>query len=208
LLLVHVTVYHAQERRVLLPVDEAVSRPDFFTFRARLAAAVAQRDVAAILDAVHPDIKSSFGGDDGIEDFKRMWRLDESDSMFWKEFGTVLALGGSFDDTDAFTAPYTFSRWPNDVDAFDYVAVVGSQVRIRSLPRADASVISQASYRILQLDREATSKDWTSEEFTAIKIDGRKGYIATRFIRSSVDYRAQFRNIGGRWWLSFFVAGD
>jgi hypothetical protein len=104
-----VAAYAAQAPRTLLPVDEAVSRPDFFTFRARLAAAVAQRDTAAILEVIHPDIKSSFGGDDGIEDFNR--------------------------------------------------------------------------------------------------IDGRKAYIATRFIRSPIDYRAEFRYTNGRWWLVFFVAG-
>jgi len=200
--------YAAQDRRALVPVDEAVSRPDFFTFRARLATAVAERSPAAILDAVHPQIKNSFGGDGGIEEFKQMWRLEQPDSTFWKEFGTVLALGGSFDGAGAFTAPYTFSRWPDDIDAFDYVAVVGSDVRIRTLPRADAPVLRQVSHFILQLDNEPSSQSGPGEDWTAVKIDGKKGYVATRFVRSPTDYRATFRYTDGRWWLVFFVAGD
>jgi hypothetical protein len=198
----------AQQSRVLLPVDEGASQPDFFTFRARLMVAIAERDTAAILDVLHPDIKLGFGGDHGIDDFKQMWQIKEADSKLWKEFGTVLALGGSFDGPDMFTAPYTFSRWPRDVDGFDYVAVVGSEVRIRTLPRADAPVVTQVSYEVLQLDAEASSKDWMTEDWTAVRIDGKKAYIATRFIRSPIDYRARFEKVDGRWRLVFFLAGD
>lgn len=38
--------------------------------------------------------------------------------------------------------------------------------------------------------------------------DGRKGYIASRYVRSSVDYRASLSRENGRWRLNFFVAGD
>jgi len=207
-LMVCVAGHAAQDSRVLLPVDEGVSQPDFFTFRARLAVAIAERDTAAILDVLHPDIKVTFGGDHGIDDFKQWWQIEEADSKFWKEFGTVLALGGSFDAPDMFTAPYTFSRWPRDLDSFDYVAVVGSEVRIRSLPRADAPVVTQVSYLVLQLDTESSRKDWMTEEWTAVRIDGKKAYIATRFIRSPIDYRARFQKIDGRWRLVFFLAGD
>src|SRR5688500_6749978 len=84
----------------LPPVDEAANQPDFFTFRARLQAAIARRDAEAVLAILHKDIRNSFGGDGGIEEFKKKWRLAEADSVLWKELGTVLALGGSFDGRD------------------------------------------------------------------------------------------------------------
>ena len=199
--------FAVQRRQVLRPVDEAVSRPDFLAFRTQLIAAVARRDASAILNIVDPSIKNSFGGDDGIDEFKRMWRLEES-NRFWNEFGNVLRLGGSFDNANEFTAPYTFSRWPNNIDSFDYVAVVGTRVRMRTLPRLNAPVGGQVSHEILRLDMEAFSKDWRTEEWTAVRINGRKMYIATRFIRSPIDYRAHFQYIDGRWWLNFFLAGD
>ena len=58
----------------MLPVDEAASVPDFFSFRAQLQAAVARRDVAVVLGALSRDVKLSFGDDAGIEDFKRIWQ--------------------------------------------------------------------------------------------------------------------------------------
>src|SRR5262245_56349265 len=141
----------AQGLGVIEPVDEAARRPDFFAFRAQLQSAVARHDAAAVLDAVAPDVKNSFGGNDGVEEFKQMWRLDQQDSELWQELGAVLALGGTFQGTQEFVAPYTFSRWPNGLDAFDHVAVIGANVRIRSAPRADAATIGQASFSIFRL---------------------------------------------------------
>ena len=173
-----------------------------------MQAALAQHDLNALLEVVHPDIKASFGGDEGIEDFKKLWRIQEPDSKLWRELATVLALGGSFDGPDTFTAPYTFSRWPQDADSFEDVAVIGSNVRIRTQPRADAPTITSVSFSILRLDSEALRSDWMNSEWTAVTVNGRKGYVATRFVRSPTDYRARFMYTGGRWQLVLFVAGD
>jgi hypothetical protein len=47
------------------PVDEGVTDPDFFIFRARLQAALVDRDTAEILRIVDLGIRNSFGGDGG-----------------------------------------------------------------------------------------------------------------------------------------------
>jgi hypothetical protein len=195
----------AQFFGVLLPVDEAASQPDFFTFRAHLQTAIAKRDVQAVLDVLDPNIKNSFGGDGGIAEFKEMWRINEPDSELWAELGTVLALGGTFGSADSFTAPYTFSKWPDQFDAFEHLAVIGTNVRVRSAPNLTASVIATASHAIVQSDPAAPQADgWES-----IKLkDGRKGYIGSQFVRSPIDYRAYFSKSGGRWRLITFVAGD
>jgi hypothetical protein len=198
----------AQGLAPLSPIDEAVRRPDFFAFRAHLQAALAQHDVNALLEVVHPNIKSSFGGDDGIDAFKTFWRIQDPDSKLWRELATVLALGGSFDGADSFTAPYTFARWPQEADSFENVAVIGSNVQIRTEPRIGAPTIASVSFSVLHLASEALRSDWRSNEWTAITINGRKGYIATRFIRTPIDYRAIFTYSGGRWQMTVFVAGD
>ena len=198
----------AQTPRSLMPVDAAASRPDFFSFRAHLQSVLARHDADALLQVLDPKIKVSFGGDDGIEDFKKFWRIQEPDSKLWEELATVLALGGSFDGSDTFTAPYTFSQWPRDLDSFENVAVTGSDVRIRTEPRIDAPTIARVSFSVLRLDDEAARSDWSTQEWTAVRINGRKGYIATRYLRSPIDYRARFVYSDGRWRLTFFVAGD
>src|SRR5262245_7375220 len=204
-----ITSQAGQAQMTLMPADEAVRRPDFFALRAQLQAAIARHDVAALLEVVDPKIKNSFGGDDGIEEFKRMWRINDSDSELWQELGAVLALGGTFEGEDRFMAPYTFSRWPDQADSFEHVAVIGTNVRIRTAPNPDAATINQASFSILKLAGESQQRDWRREQWTAIELEGgRKGYIATKFIRSPIDYRAGFTFSGGRWRLSLFVAGD
>src|SRR5262245_30360691 len=90
---------------VLRPTDQAASQAEVLAFRAHLQAAIARRDAAAVLAIVHKNVKNSFGGDDGIEQFKQKWRPEDRESTLWKELGLVLALGGSFDRDGRFTAP-------------------------------------------------------------------------------------------------------
>ena len=189
----------------LLPVDEAAKRPDFFSFRAQLQRTVARRDTAALLAVVHPRIKNGFGGDDGIDEFRTMWRIEAADSTIWDSLGTVLALGGSFNGDDWFIAPYVSSRWPRDLDGFEHVAVTGSNVRIRAQPDTDATTLTTASFVILPLARAGAER----EGWTAVRLEGaRVGYIAEQYVRSPIDYRAYFQFEDMRWRLVMFLAGD
>lgn len=188
----------------LLPVDEASTRPDFFSFRARLQRAIARHDTAALMEVVHPQIKNSFGGNDGVDEFRSMWRIGQPDSGIWDELGTALALGGSFHDAGTFVAPYVFSRWPGQFDSFEHVAVIGSSVRVRSQPDTASSWIDAVSFAILPVAREGTDQ----EGWTAVQIGKTVGYISSAYVRSPIDYRAIFRLDGGRWRLVTFVAGD
>ena len=67
---------------------------------------------------VHPTVKVAFDGSDGIEAFKES-HLNNPKEDFWTEFGQILSLGGRFRTPDSFDAPYTFSDWPDDFDAFE-----------------------------------------------------------------------------------------
>jgi len=188
-----------------LPVDEAGSRPDFFSFRAQLQRAIARHDTAALLAIVHPQIKNSFGDNDGIDEFRTMWNIGAADSEIWGLLGTVLGLGGSFHEDNSFVAPYVFSRWPGQIDPFDHVAVIGSDVRVRSQPNADAPVIAAMSFTILPVARP----DIEVEGWTAVRVEGKRtGYIASQFVRSPIDYRAIFRYESRQWKLVTLVAGD
>jgi hypothetical protein len=192
--------------RRLLPVDQAASRPDFFTFRAQLLTALARHDVAALLSVVHPNIKNGFGGDDGKANFEAKWRPAAADSEVWATLAEVLALGGTFESPATFVAPYVSSRWPESVDAFDHVAVVGDRVRIRHRPSQDAADAGSSSFEILRL---ATEIQDAGESWTAVRLaNGTTGYISSRYVRSAVDYRAYFKKEAGRWQMLMLLAGD
>ena len=186
---------------VLRPVDQAVTQPDFFTFRARLQTAIAARDEAALLSAVDPAIKLSFGGDDGIDALRR--ELRDPKGRTWTELGAALALGGTFTSATTFTAPYVFAAWPDRLDSFECVAVLGDRVRVRQTLDANSTVVGTASYEIVQripLDRD--------EPVRVRLASGVTGFIAAPFVRSPIDRRAIFKRAGGRWILQAFVAGD
>jgi len=190
--------------RRLDPVDEARQQPDFLAFRTELQQTVAKRDVEALLRIVHPQIKNGFGGDDGIAAFRRLWRLDEGNSELWAELGAVLSLGGTFQGPETFVAPYVFSRWPDDLDSFDHVAVVGSGVRVRSGPSTDTRPLESLTFAILRRGDGGDEQPWTP----VVLADGRKGFVASRYVRSPVGYRAYFSRAGGRWQMTLLVAGD
>lgn len=195
----------AWAQQQLLPVDQATTQPDFFSFRAQLIAALVRRDAPALLDVVHPNIKNSFGGNDGIDEFKQMWALDQPDSRLWEELATVLALGGTFSGGDSFTAPYTFSRWPDGVDAFSHVAIIGNSVRARSAASRTAQTVASLSYAIVeQVESKTPDDDWVRVRLPG----GAMGYVDQRYVRSPIDYRAIFTKDGGRWQMTVFVAGD
>ena len=195
----------------LLPTDEGIKNPEFFAFRARLQAALARRDAAAVLAVVDPRIKNTFGGDDGIEAFKRIWNLSGGESRLWEELGLVLALGGKFQGGNSFVAPYIYTHWPEPFDAFQHVAVLGSDVRVRAAPDTGSPVLATLTFDIVKLSESGRAKltPEQAREWTAVELrGGRTGYIASRFVRSHVAHRAFFTRKDGGWKLDFFVAGD
>lgn len=192
---------------VLLPVDEAPSRPDFFSYRAHLQAALASRDTAAVLAAADSAILLSFGGDGGIEDMKRMWLGGNPDFDLWKELGSALALGGSFIQPATFAAPYVYSVWPDSLGAFDHVAVTGSNVRVRSEPRVGSAALDTLSFSIVKVSRRLPGR-WTEGWIPVELKDGRPGHISSSFARSPVGYRALFNRTARGWKMTALVAGD
>ena len=84
--------------------DAATKQPDLVAFRSTLKSAVARRDAAAVLKVTDPNIRTSFGPDDGLRFFKRA--LSDRNSETWKRLERVLASGGFFETPDSFVAPF------------------------------------------------------------------------------------------------------
>lgn len=188
----------------LLPVDEAARDPSFARFRAQLLDAVRRKDAGFVHRILAPDITNSFGGDGGIAEFRESWKADRPRSRLWSTLEEVLARGGAFMGDSMFAAPYVYSNWPGRYDAFEYGAIAGSSVRVRSRPSPGAPVMATLSYDIVRMINEPGSDD-----FRAIRLpDGRTGYVAERYVRSPIGYRAIFIKRNGRWLLKALVIGD
>lgn len=205
----------AQERFVR-PVDEAAKDPSFLAFRTKLIAAAERHDVNYIYSVIDPKIKLGFGGEDGIGNFKKTWKLENKSSDFWSEFLTVIKNGGSFQEKGKlFSAPYTFSSWPDDLDPFDYLVIFGNNVNLRDAPSRDGKVIGNLSYNIVTVDTEKSVLNNAAKEedrrylwYKIKTLAGKEGFVSADFVRSSIDLRAGFEKVRGKWKLTFFLAGD
>jgi len=194
----------------LYPSDEAPRDPGLFLARARLLQAVAERDTTALLAMVSPNIKNSFGGDGGIDEFRAQWRLESLDSPLWVTLGSVLALGGGFFSENTYVAPYVFTKFPKGLDGFEYLAVVGRGVRAREEPDLASPVVATLSFDVIARDRSRPeAKDAMGRTWTPVRLRGTsRGYVASEYLRSPIAYRAGLVRELGQWRLAFFAAGD
>jgi len=196
------------QERYVKPVDDAPKDASFLKFRNRVLKAVTAKDAKYIRSVLYNKIQVDFGGGAGIKDFLETWKNLVPTSDFWAEFGWVASHGGRFGspgEPKQFWAPYTFSGWPDDLDSFEYAAITGERVRLRSAPNANALVIGYLDFTIV---KPKYTNDSNPKWIEVETIGGKRGFVAAEFVRSSVAYRASFSKIGGRWLLTSFISGD
>ena len=208
----------SQEERKVLPVDEGKQDASFSAFREKTLQAAKRRDVKYILSIVDANITNTFGDSNGINEFKKLWKLGSLQSEFWNEFITVLTNGGAFfkrpgaPEEKIFQAPYTFTQFPEDLDAIEHQTIFGNNVNLRSKPETNAPVVASLSYNIVKVDFENSVKDANKEDkYLWLKVEtlgGKTGFVNAKYVRSPIDYRAVFEKRNGKWKMITFVAGD
>ena len=202
-------IYSAANAEKLYPVDEAAKDASFKKFREKLILAVKKEDINFVISILDEKIVNSFGGNDGIQGFKEHWSLASKDTELWETLYNALSMGGSFDvfeNEKTFCAPYVFSAWPKNYEAFDYVAVTGKNVKVREKASIDGKVLEYLSYEVVKKDPDAENS--AGEWIKVTTSSGKTGYVSEKFVRSPIDYRACFKKVKGQWRMTVFVAGD
>lgn len=202
----------AQERYVL-PVDEAKKDASFFAFRSKLIEAVKKRDAKFVLSVVDRNVKNSFGGNDGIAEFKETWKINSPTSEFWSEFLPVITNGGSYfkdGSNKLFFAPYSFKSFPQNLDPFSHSVIFGNKISLRSKADTNSPVVANLSYNIVEiLETINDKKNEGKVSWYEVKtLGGKRGFVKGDFVRSPIDYRAGFEKKKGKWTMTIFVAGD
>ena len=206
----------AQERHVK-PVDEGKLDPSFAAFRAKLIDAAERRDAKFILSILDPKINLSFGGQQGIADFRSMWKVESGGKEFWAEFLPVIKNGGTFvrengKRTNLFYAPYTFNTFPEDLDGFEHFAIFGSKVNLRESPDSESKIIARLSYNVVKHEPDLLGRGGETGKvggWQKVKtLGGLVGYVRSEYVRSPIDYRAGFEKKRGVWKMVTFIAGD
>lgn len=203
----------AAQERFVKPVDEAEKDVSFFIFRAKLIEAVKKRDAKFVLSIVDRNIMNNFGGGGGIAEFKKYWKINSPNSEFWAEFLPVISNGGSFvkeTSSKLFFAPYTFNSFPEDLDAFDYTAIFGSNVNVRTRADENSPIVANFSYNVVKILKTVgePKKPEKASWYEVQSLGGKRGFVKAEFVRSPVDYRAGFEKKAGKWTITFFIAGD
>lgn len=176
-------------------VDEAAKDPSFAAYRDQLLAAVRARDAKAVFALVDPNVRTSFGGDAGHAS------LTEE---HWRALEELLPMGGSFRE-GMFWAPYVYSAWTESHDAFEELAVVADDVPLREAADASAPAIATLSRDLVKRAGTPGERGPWMKITTA---DGKTGFVESKFVRSSVDYRAGFVKTPDGWRMNALVAGD
>ena len=195
---------------LLEPRDEA--NESFRLFRAEALRKLAARDTTYLYGMLAPEIRNSFGPDDSVSHFKRIWKMEESRPDVWMALIRVLTMGGQQPADSTFTAPYVYAFWPDSIDAFEHVAVVGNGVRVQESPGANGREVGRASNSILKfVEWQGMPESGVAADTTWVQVllpNGTRGWIRGASVYSPVSWRAMFARRDGRWRMLLFVAGD
>lgn len=219
-----------QGQAKLYPKNEVYKDSSLTEFVCRLQYAIFKKDKSYLLSVVDKDIKNSFGGDDGIEEFKQMWDLDNPNSGIWLLLSKLISLGGNFHaheegsiSHDQFEFPYVFGLdLPNEsLDYFTIMAITGTQVNVREKPDLRSKVLGQLSYDLVTVDYEKSAPPFNEKKVEHLTYIGDKewyfittldkklsGYVYWDYAWSPLDYRMILLKKNGKWKITCLIAGD
>ena len=107
------------------------------------------------------------------------------------------------EQAESFSCPYVFKNFPDDLDPFMYLAVLGKNIPIYRDTLSGSRPIATLSYCLVK-DSTGGSERW-------LELDGElkgKGFVERKNLRSAVDVRVGFQKKRGKWMIVFFIAGD
>ena len=193
-------------KKIVEPRNDIKEGSDFGKFIEAYRTALDERDEAYVKAHTHPNVKISFGGHSGWSGLVDYWSLDDGDESFYKMMKTTLSYGAV--DTsgglgNAYMAPYVFTDFPSDSDAFEFSVCTGKDVNVRTRPSTDSEIITKVTYEALKV-LEPEKDGWVKIQLP----DGTRAYIYASFLWSPINYRASFTKVDDTWLLDFFVKGD
>ncbi|MCH7905194.1 MAG: SH3 domain-containing protein [Armatimonadetes bacterium] len=196
----------------LQPIDEAPQDKQFLEFRTNMIAAIKKKNYSYVNSRIDEDVHWSFGGGEGRDSLLQRWKEESSIETFYDELLQVLKLGGQFGEygepgTKSFTAPYSFSAWPDEFDAYEYVVAVNKGVLVYAKPDTKSGQVGTLSYDIVKVSFANDYVDgW--HEIELPNESGKTGWVERGPVRSPISYRAIFEKKRGSWYMVMFIAGD
>ncbi|QIZ72332.1 SH3 domain-containing protein [Oxynema aestuarii] len=229
-----VSTQDSQTDRTIALEDDAEPGSDFYEFRQRLRAAVAQRDRTFVESVLPEQLPIGFS----VPRSRDALNLEESDSWFWAQLQKAIDVGCSpaenpptFDRVDADTQIWVC---PNVVQTFvsqfpppeevervswqsEQAIVVGENVNVRSQPTLESEAIASVSNAVVTRDREQAENMQQASGGEIDPIDGwtpvilagdRRGYIYNQYVYTPLDYQILFGKVEGDWQILAMAGGE
>ena len=183
----------------------------------KLQYAIFKQDKDFLLSIVDKNVKNSFGGDNGIEEFKEMWALDKPDSPIWSCLSKLISFGGVFSDyqsnevsNSSFVFPYVFNATlPDSLDVFETMVVTAANVNVREEPKKDSKIVGKLSYDIVTFDYDKSYPESEVEWYYISSLDKKvSGYVFFEYVWSIVGYRLFLNKKNDEWKITCLIVGD
>lgn len=185
----------------LTAIDDAESVEAFSVLRDTLHAVIARRDTTALLATIAPGARLSFGDTPGgPEGFEAMWFAGEEAEPVWDILDRILR-GGCVEEDGAIVVPAIAALWPETLDPFAHVALLGDEVRALDAP--GGTPLARLS-RITLPITAPSSTGWQPIRLP----DGTDAVVPAGAVLSPVGHRATFWDDGDGWRLQSFLSGD
>lgn len=215
----------AQSRKYL-PPNESIKDSSLKMFLVQFKSAVQKKDTAFIYAMLSSNIKNDFGGSGGIKEFKKIWKLEKSNSSFWYYMNRVLSMPGCYtnsfsSDTSDYSIPYVFCVQPEKYgDVFSMALITGKDVALRQTPSFNSKTVTKLNYDVAsyvsasKLEGVVTNgkNEINDPEWYLITVqNGKKkikGWVNYKYIYSPVGYRLIVGKENNRWLIQAFIAGD
>jgi hypothetical protein len=198
--------------RKLYPVDESHLDPSFEEFKSALLRAVEDNDRRVLRKSLAPRVVMDFEGPSSAEEAFSLFEADEG--KLWRELRRTLLLGATRSGS-RFCAPYVRTRFPEELDPFEFLVITGSNVAVRTEPNRTAPVLETLSYDIVEEGPQGFRQfapeqiEGETHAWRQIKTpSGKIGYVYGKYVRHPLDYRACFEKINDDWRIVSMVAGD
>ncbi len=207
------------------------TNPEFARFRQQLQQAIQKRD-AEFVSALIPQKGLALGF--GSPNTAKQLKLDDPKALFWSILEKAMGSTCGFADPNAVTAAKgwicpTVSRdfyqqYPPKPDAppglgyeLSNVIVVGDRVNVRALPNLNSEVVGILSNEVVKFDRKRFENSQEEQinatdpisDWTPVVLPNRKqGYVYNRYAYRSLENRAIFKRVNGKWQITEMPGGD
>jgi hypothetical protein len=216
ILIFSITIPGIAQNQRLLPRNEYKNDSSLSSFVDKLKVAIKSKDKQFIISVLDKNIRNSFGGDDGIEEFKQMWKFNSSNSDLWKTMERIINYGGVFitrkESRHQFVFPYIFElELKNSDDYFSVMVVTVGKLKVKEKPDLNSRTVGELSYDVVWIEYSDEFKPkFEVEGWTYIRTLDKKiiGYVPSEYLYSPIGYRMFLSKIDNKWIITTLVAGD